>query len=84
MPNANNLTNYCKAITRHMHALHAVLPEISSQQDDEAAYTAMYHLRAIAECMDKARAAGSDDRGKDVLDAYEAVANAIRAAKEDT
>lgn len=59
------------------------IDELENTPDDEAAYHIMHEIGKLADAMGKASEAGSDGHGNDVLDAYEAVANAIRAAKED-
>lgn len=76
------LRDQCSRITRNARTLIQALAELENNPDDEAAYTVMYAVSSMAEAMSKARAAGQDRWGNDVLDAHEAVANAVRAAKE--
>lgn len=78
----NKLDASCRRITKCMRILTKALSNVENNPDDEYAYTIMYEIGALAAAMDKAREAGSDDHGNDVLDSFEAVANAIRAAKE--
>ena len=77
------LHDQCCRITRNIRALMRAISELENDPEDEAAYTIINEIGTLAEAMNKAREAGSDDHGDDVLDTYEAVANAIRAAKED-
>ena len=83
MSNATTLKFNCYQIRMDTQQLIRYIDELENTPDDEAAYGIMRCIRCMAETMDSARRAGSDDRGNDVLNAYEAVANAIRAAKED-
>lgn len=83
MPNHTALKASCEQLRIDMLQLIRYIEELENTPEDEAAYGIMRRIRCMAETMDSARRAGSDDRGNDVLDAYEAVANAIRAAKED-
>ena len=78
----NVLSDQCRRITKRIRVLMQSFSELENIPDDEAAYTIMYEIRELADAMNKAREAGSDDHGYDVLDAHEAVANAIRAAKQ--
>lgn len=76
------LENQCCRITESIRVLMQALSELENNPEDEAAYTIMNEIGTLADAMFEARHASSDDHGNDVLDAYEAIANAIRAAKE--
>ena len=76
------LENQCRRITESIRALMQALSELENIPEDEAAYTVMHEIGTLADAIDKASEAGSDDHGNDALDAYEAIANAIRAAKQ--
>lgn len=77
------LHDQCCRITRNIRALMRAISELENDPEDEAAYTIMNEISTLADAMFEARHASSDDRGNDTLNAYEAIANAIRAAKED-
>lgn len=80
MSNKTHLQRACLRITDYMTDLIEAVSQIENSPEDEAAYDLMRCIRSIALEMDKARVAGSDDHGNDALNAYEAVANAIREA----
>jgi hypothetical protein len=76
------LQKRCKDITKLMAQLIEEITALENTPDDEAAYSIMSLVRRLTAQMDSARFAAADDHGNDELDGYEAVANAIRAAKE--
>ena len=80
MPNKSNLVRACRRITDYMTDLSDAIRQIQNSPEDEAAYDLMRCIRSISLEIDKAHVAGSDDNGNDVLNAYEAVAIAIRSA----
>lgn len=76
------LHNQRRRITKSIRVLMQAVAELENIPEDEAAYTIMHEIGTLADAIGKASEAGSDDHGNDALDAYEAIANAIRAAKE--
>ena len=81
MPNATALALSCNLINKAMRELIRDISELENSPEDEAAYHIISDVSRLAHAMENASRAGQDDRGNDVLNAYEAVANAIRAAK---
>lgn len=75
------LTTQCEQINRHMVTIIRCIEQMQDQEDDEQAYLIIHELYKINDCMVKARDAGMDECGNDVLNAYEETAKAIRAAK---
>lgn len=77
------LENQCNRIMKHMRSLIHDVTELANTPEDEAAYSIIYNIQRLYDAMEKAKEAGMDEEGNDVMDAYEATANAIRAAKEE-
>lgn len=76
------LDNQCNRIMKHMRSLIHDVANLANTPEDEAAYSIIYNIQRLYDSMEKAKEAGMDEEGNDVLNAYEATANAIRAAKE--
>ena len=71
----------CNAITSFARELIEEINKLENVPDDESAYHIMYLIGAIADMKRGVQRISADKNGNDLLDGYEAVANAIRAAK---